>query len=217
MRKTILFDLDGTLTDPGLGITSSILYALEKMGRPLPPREDLYPFIGPPLVESFMKYCAMTQAEAEEALRLYREYFSVTGLFENTVYDGIPALLDSLREKGFRLCLATSKPEIYARRIVERFDLARRLDFVGGAELSGARTDKASVIAYVLAETGLSPDECIMVGDRLHDAEGAAACGIPCIGVTWGYGDEAELRGAGAAHTADSPDGLFRLITEGAV
>ena len=217
MRNAILFDLDGTLTDPGLGITSSILYALEKMGRPLPPRESLYPFIGPPLVESFMKYCAMSEAEAQEALRLYREYFSVTGLFENSVYDGIPALLDGLRERGFRLYLATSKPEIYARRIAERFDLARRLIFMGGAELSGERTAKADVIAYVMREAGLTPGECIMVGDRRHDAEGAAAHGIPCIGVLWGYGDEAELRAAGAAHIAADPDGLFRLITDGAV
>lgn len=212
MLTTVLFDLDGTLTDPGLGITNSILYALDKMGFPKPPREDLYPFIGPPLTESFQKYCGMTAEQAEEALRVYREYFSVTGLFENSVYDGIPEMLDSLRKAGLRLCLATSKPEVYARRIVERFDLARCLDFVGGATLTGERNAKADVIAYVLAETGTPAGQTVMVGDRRHDAEGAAAHGIPCIGVLWGYGDETELRAAGAAQIASDPGELARLI-----
>ncbi|MBE6561901.1 MAG: HAD family hydrolase [Ruminococcaceae bacterium] len=212
MPTTILFDLDGTLTDPGLGITNSILYALGKMGFPKPPRENLYPFIGPPLTESFQKYCGMTAAQAEEALRLYREYFSVTGLFENSVYDGIPEMLASLRNAELRLCLATSKPEIYARRIVERFDLAPYLDFVGGATLSGERNAKADVIAYVLNETGTAADQTIMVGDRRHDVEGAAVHRIPAIGVLWGYGDETELRTAGAAQIASDPGELARLI-----
>jgi len=212
MPTTILFDLDGTLTDPGLGITNSILYALGKMGFPKPPRENLYPFIGPPLTESFQKYCGMTAAQAEEALRLYREYFSVTGLFENSVYDGIPEMLASLRNAELRLCLATSKPEIYARRIVERFDLAPYLDFVGGATLSGERNAKADVIAYVLNETGTAADQTIMVGDRRHDVEGAAVHRSPAIGVLWGYGDETELRTAGAAQIASDPGELARLI-----
>lgn len=212
MPTTILFDLDGTLTDPGLGITNSILYALDKMSFPKPPRENLYPFIGPPLTESFQKYCGMTAAQAEEALRLYREYFSVTGLFENSVYDGIPEMLASLRKAELRLCLATSKPEIYARRIVERFDLAPYLDFVGGATLSGERNAKADVIAYVLNETGTAADQTIMVGDRRHDVEGAAVHRIPAIGVLWGYGDETELRTAGAAQIASDPGELARLI-----
>jgi len=212
MPTTILFDLDGTLTDPGLGITNSILYALGKMGFPKPPRENLYPFIGPPLTESFQKYCGMTAAQAEEALRLYREYFSVTGLFENSVYDGIPEMLASLRNAELRLCLATSKPEIYARRIVERFDLAPYLDFVGGATLSGERNAKADVIAYVLNETGTAADQTIMVGDRRHDVEGAAVHRLPAIGVLWGYGDETELRTAGAAQIASDPGELARLI-----
>ena len=212
MPTTILFDLDGTLTDPGLGITNSILYALGKMGFPKPPRENLYPFIGPPLTESFQKYCGMTAAQAEEALRLYREYFSVTGLFENSVYDGIPEMLASLRNAELRLCLATSKPEVYARRIVERFDLVPYLDFVGGATLSGERNAKADVIAYVLNETGTAADQTIMVGDRRHDVEGAAVHRIPAIGVLWGYGDETELRTAGAAQIASDPGELARLI-----
>ena len=212
MPTTILFDLDGTLTDPGLGITNSILYALGKMNFPKPPRENLYPFIGPPLTESFQKYCGMTAAQAEEALRFYREYFSVTGLFENSVYDGIPEMLASLRNAELRLCLATSKPEIYARRIVERFDLAPYLDFVGGAALSGERNAKADVIAYVLNETGTAADQTIMVGDRRHDVEGAAVHRIPAIGVLWGYGDETELRTAGAAQIASDPGELARLI-----
>ena len=136
---TVFFDLDGTLTDPAEGITNSILYALGKMGFPLPPREELYAFIGPPLTESFCRFCGMSAAQAAEALRLYREYFSVTGLYENVVYDGIPAMLDDLRAAGLRLCLATSKPEIYARKITDRFDLTRRLDFVGGATLTAER------------------------------------------------------------------------------
>jgi len=212
MKKILLFDLDGTLTDPALGITNSILYALEKMGFPRPPRAELYPFIGPPLVESFQKYCSMTAAEAEHALAVYREYFSVTGLFENEVYEGIPAALANLRAAGFSLCLATSKPEKFARQIMDHFDLAKYFDFIGGADIEGARGAKADVIGYVLAAVGAHAADALMIGDRMHDAEGAAAHGIPTVGVTWGYGSEEELRRAGAIRLARTPAEMVTIV-----
>ena len=194
--STILFDLDGTLTDPGLGITNSILYALDKMNIPQPPREDLYEFIGPPLKEMLMMRFNLSDAQGEEALRCYREYFSVDGLFENKVYAGIPELLHALRAAGKKLILATSKPETFTLRILERFDLARYFDFVAGSTLDGSRVHKDDVIAYALKSCGFS-GETAMVGDRKYDVEGAKAHNLPCIGVTYGYGSRAELEAAG--------------------
>lgn len=214
-RHTFLFDLDGTLTDPGLGITNSILYALGKMEAPIPKREALYPFIGPPLLDSFRKYCGMSEADAARALSLYREYFSVQGLFENEVYPGIPAMLARLADAGARLCVATSKPEPFARRILDHFDLAKFFSFSGGSGLDGARGKKSDVIAYVLAETGASSPDAVMIGDRLHDVEGAAACGLPAVGVLWGYGSRRELTDAGAAAVAATTDELEEILIHG--
>ncbi|MBQ8333763.1 MAG: HAD family hydrolase [Clostridia bacterium] len=203
MRDIILFDLDGTLTDPALGITNSILHALSKMGRELPSRESLYRFIGPPLVPAFQEFLGMTEEEAQRALVLYREYFSVTGLFENTVYGGIADALEKLKHAGCTLVLATSKPEQFAVRILGHFDLAQYFTLICGASMDEKRNTKDAVIGYALEKLG-QPDKSrvIMVGDRHHDVEGAAKFGIPTVGVLWGYGSRDELTDAGAAWLA---------------
>lgn len=210
MYTTVLFDLDGTLTDPGIGITNSVMYALRKYGIDVPPsdRASLYPFIGPPLTESFSKYFGFSSEQAVEAVAYYREYFGVTGIFENTVYEGIPELLEGLRAAGKRILLATSKPEVYAVEILRHFGLLRYFDFAAGSTLDGSRLKKADVIRYALASCGIGEDEkphLLMVGDREHDVLGARAVGIDAVGVTFGYGSRAELEAAGAAYIADTP------------
>lgn len=210
--KYIFFDLDGTLTDPFLGITNSVIYALEKMGYPHGENSEYRLFIGPPLRESFKLKCGMTADEAERALALYREYFSPIGIFENRVYDGITELLKKLKNDGYTVVLATSKPEVYAKRILEKFDLMKYLSGVFGAELDGTRDRKDEVIAYALASLGASPDDVIMVGDRIHDVLGAAAHGIKTVGVLYGYGSREELTAAGAVSFAVDPSDLYNCI-----
>ena len=208
----ILFDLDGTLTDPGLGIKNSIRYALDKRGLSSLPEEVLDCFIGPPLVDSFEQYCHVSRQEAEVLLRTYREYFSVTGLFENRVYDGIPQLLERLSDKGYRLCLTTSKPEIFATQILEHFDLSRYFTYIGGSTMDGSRVEKEDVIAYVMERLELSPEDTVMVGDRIYDVRGGAACGLATVGVLYGYGDAGEL--SGADWLVETPAQLERLFAE---
>ncbi len=201
--KNYLFDLDGTLTDPGLGITNSILYALKKFGLPLLPREELYCFIGPPLIDSFIKHNGASPEEARVLLAYYREYFSTQGLFENTVYDGIPQVLSTLKERGMRLYVATSKPEQFAKQILEHFDLAKYFIFIGGSTMEETRTKKDEVIQYVLDTNNLNPAETLMIGDRIYDIEGAHTCGLSAAGLTYGYGSKEEL--ASADYLFDTP------------
>lgn len=214
-KNVILFDLDGTLTDPGLGITNSVIHALARMGMEAPPREELYSFIGPPLIDSFRDRFSLTQEEAVRAMHLYREYFAETGIFENEVYDGIPALLEHLQKAGKRLILATSKPEPFARRIMEHFSLSPYFDFIGGSDMEQVRGTKAAVIEYVLQETGCHPAHCIMIGDRHHDVAGAKTHNIGTIGVLWGYGSEKELTQAGAIALAATPQHLEEILLYG--
>ena len=204
-----LFDLDGTLTDPGLGIKNSIRYALTKFGLPTLSEEILDTFIGPPLLDSFALHCGVSGEDACRLVNLYREYFSEKGLFENTVYDGIPEVLSALQKRGATLCLATSKPEEYAKRILEHFDLSRYFTFVGGSTMDEKRTAKAEVIAYVLQSTGLRAEDCFMVGDRRYDIEGGRACGLTTVGVLFGYGDREELKAAD--HLVETPSALLLL------
>lgn len=212
MFEYALFDLDGTLTDPALGITNSIMYALDKMGREIPPRESLYSFIGPPLVQSFQSL-DMTKDEAENALRIYREYFGVKGLFENKVYDGIPEALDKLSKDGVKLILATSKPEVYAAQILEHFSLDRYFTSICGASMDEKRVDKADVIEYTLDKNGVSDkSKVIMIGDRLHDIIGAKKNDLKSVGVLWGYGSREEFHNAGADYIADSIDDMVKII-----
>lgn len=195
----IFFDLDGTLTDPGAGITNSVAYALERWGIRVDDRRTLYPFIGPPLVDSFARFYGFSPADARAAVDVYREYFVEKGIFENELYPGIPALLERLRAAGRTLVMATSKPEPFALRIAEHFGIAGFFDCIAGAALDETRTHKWEVIAYALERLGgPAPGSVLMVGDREHDVQGAARCGIQTLGVLYGYGSREELIGAGA-------------------
>lgn len=213
--NVVLFDLDGTLTDPAEGITKSVRHALNAFGIEVPDLRELNRFIGPPLADSFRDFYGMNPAQCREAIRVMREYFSERGIFENRPYDGIRELLERLRGEGMRLMVATSKPTVFARRILDHFDLARFFEFTGGAELSGERQAKCEVIRYVLEQTGLRPsEEIVMVGDRRHDVEGAHAAGLGCIGVLYGYGDREELERAGAERVVADLGELERAIRE---
>ncbi len=213
MIKYILFDLDGTLTNSTLGITNSIMHALSRMGREIPPRESLYRYIGPPLAYSFQDL-GMTEAEAKTAITLYREHYAVDGIYENEVYSGIPEALEQLKNSGYTLLTATSKPEKFAKMIIEHFSLDKYFKSVCGATMDEKRVKKADVIRYAMESNGISPEETVMVGDRLHDVEGAKECGLKSIGVLWGFGSMDELTEAGADKIAETPDELLSVIRE---
>ena len=218
MAQYILFDLDGTLTDPGPGITNCVAYALEKFGIHPAGREELYPYIGPPLVPSFQEFHGLTADQAEQALGYYRERFSVTGLYENAVYPGIPALLAALREQGRTLIVATSKPEEFTNRILEHFGLAEYFAFVAGNTLEEKRPTKEAVIAYAREHfPDISGENAVMAGDRRFDVEGAHACGLPAVGVLYGYGSAAELTAAGADALATDVTALSHFLMAGEV
>lgn len=197
--QTIYFDLDGTLTDPKPGITGSIQYALKKLGQPIPSQDELTWCIGPPLHAS-LKRLVGTDELADQALLLYRERFSEVGLFENTPYQGIHDTLASLAATTPRMFVATSKPAVYATRIVDHFGLKPYFERVFGSELDGTRVDKRDLLRYALDEARVDPASAIMIGDRSHDVVGARTNGMTAIGVLYGYGSEAELRDAGAHH-----------------
>ena len=213
MYEFVLFDLDGTLTDPALGITNSLIYGLKKWGIEPPEREKLYKFIGPPLAEAISEEFSLTLAQAEEVVEYYREYFSVKGLFENTLYDGIKPLLAELKERGCRLALATSKPLVFAEKILRHFEIYDYFEVVAGATLDGKVVHKNDVIKEALSLLGTeSVEDVIMVGDRRFDVEGAASVGIGCIGVGYGYGSEEELRSAGAVLFAPDVAALREIL-----
>ena len=216
MYNTVLFDLDGTLTDPGVGITNSVMYALQKFGITVTDRRELYCFIGPPLTDSFQKYYGFTEEESITALKLYREYFSVTGLYENEIYSGTVKMLETLKTAGKKLVLATSKPEKYAVQILRHFGIDKYFDFVAGATMDETRNKKADVIAWAIERCKINDlDETVMVGDRHQDINGAAQNGIDSIGVLYGYGDTDELSGAGATYIAESTEEVVKIILRG--
>jgi phosphoglycolate phosphatase len=196
---TIFFDLDGTLTDPKPGITRSIQYALERLSLAVPSEDELTWCIGPPLHASLKKLTG-TDALADQALLLYRERFSDVGLFENEAYAGIIDTLTTIAATNQRMFVATSKPAVYATRIVEHFGLKPHFERVFGSELDGTRVDKRDLLRYALDETRIDASSAIMIGDRSHDVVGARTNGMTAIGVLYGYGSEAELRDAGAHH-----------------
>ena len=215
MFDTILFDLDGTLTDSGLGITKAVQYALGQMGYEVPPRESLFTFIGPPLHKSFQRQYGMDEATAVEAVRQFRVYYNqMGGILENEVYAGVRELLRDLKQAGKRLMIATSKPQAAAELVMHHFGLDEFVpEIVGGTD--DTRNTKGKVIAYTLREFGVDPATAIMVGDREHDIHGAAENGIPAIGITWGYGDRAELETAGAIAVFDTPEETVQYILRG--
>ena len=195
MIKNILIDLDGTLTDPKVGITTSARYGLAKVGHQIADSENIDWIIGPPLKASLAKILNVDVDDdlAEQALLGYRERFSVTGLFENHLFDDVPTTLQELKKQGYKLFLATAKPEIYARQILQHFNLLHYFEYPYGSELTGERTNKGELIRYILEKENLNPTECLMVGDREHDIFGARQNGIETIAVEYGYGSQAEL------------------------
>ncbi|MGZ3650100.1 MAG: HAD-IA family hydrolase [Bdellovibrionota bacterium] len=197
----LLWDLDGTLTDPQDGIIRCIQFALEQCGLPVPAHEELLWTIGPPLHESFAKLAPETDPAALVAK--YRERFGPTGLFENSVFWGIPDLLSKLG--GFRHFLATSKPHVFASQILDHFKLTPHFTRIYGSELDGTRSDKGELIAYLLAQEALTPANALMIGDRRHDIAGAKKNGLAALGVLWGYGSREELQGAGANLLFETP------------
>ncbi len=214
----ILLDLDGTLTDSAPGIVNCVRYALDDMGIPHPDDETLRTFLGPPLADTFGRHFGMTDAQIEQAIAKYRERYHDVGLFENSVYDGVPELLRHMSDAGLTLAVATSKPTYSATRILEHFDLAGHFAFIGGSDLAGLRHDKASVVSHTLDELRgrdrlADGSAVVMIGDREHDVHGARAHGIGTIGVLWGYGTEEELLTAGALTVVESPDALARLLS----
>ena len=207
--NTILFDLDGTLTDPAEGITGGVAHALDYFGNTYESRKSLEVFIGPPLREQFMEYCNVDREKGEEYVAKYREYYAVQGIYENKVYKGIEEMLKKLKKAGKKIVLATSKPEKFALIILEHFGLMEYFDFVAGALMSNTRTKKDEVIAYALENIGeYDVSTTIMVGDRLHDVEGASMFGIDTVGVTFGYGSYDELSTAGAKIIVDTVEEL---------
>ena len=212
----ILFDLDGTLTDSGPGILNCLEYALQDQGIPVPEREEMRKLLGPPLVVTFCDVFGMNEEQASQAIDKYRERYHDVGLFENSVYDGVPELLAELQGAGLRLATATSKPEYSATRILQHFELDQYFDFIGAAALDGSRDSKNLVIAHTLQNTNTHPTShnIIMIGDRHHDVHGAKEHGIDTIGVLWGYGDRDELDEAGAINIAKNPVELRDLLLD---
>lgn len=213
MLKYCFFDLDGTITDPKIGITSSVAYALEKYGITVEDKEQLTAFIGPPLHESFCKYFGFSHMAAYDAVDKYREYYKTQGIFENYLYDGMDDLLKSLQEAGMQIIMATSKPEIFARQIAEYFHIDSYFTCITGSELDGSRVAKDEVIACAMERIGKKDAvNTIMIGDRMHDIIGAKKNGMQSVGVLYGYGSRAELEDAGADYIVGSIEELKKFL-----
>jgi phosphoglycolate phosphatase len=212
-QAAVLFDLDGTLTDPFVGISRSLQYALERLGYPVPDAEAMRTYIGPPLQVTLPKLLASDDAAlAVEALRIYRERYADIGKFENTIIPGIAEAVSALAASGYFLAVATSKLETYSREIVAHFGLAPFFGEIHGSQLDGSRADKAELIRHIVMTEGIDPARSVMIGDRMHDVVGAAKNGMKAIGVLWGFGDRAELEAAGAAAIAETPAELAALV-----
>lgn len=212
--STILFDLDGTLTDSSQGIISSIIYALEKFDINDYDMSLLKKFLGPPLHESFEKFMGFDKEKSLQAVKFYREYFSSKGLLENEVYAGVNDLLQNLKENGKTLVVATSKPQPFTDKIMEHFDLAKYFDFIAGSNMDTTRSKKAEVIEYALSECNIKDkSKVVMIGDRAEDMIGAQSVGIDSIGVEYGYGSFDELKNAGATYIAETVDELEDLLS----
>ena len=210
MQKTILFDLDGTLTDSGEGIINCAILALEHFGLPVPSREEMRVFVGPPLHETFVRF-GVPKDKAEEAVAVYRSRYIPIGKYENTPYPGIRELLETLKAEGHKLYVATSKPEQMSVDILQHFDLAKYFDQICGATMDTSRTNKEAVIAYLLEQNGRA-DNMVMVGDTKFDVIGAKAHGIPTVGGSWGYGEVGDMVDAGAVAIADTAGELLELL-----
>lgn len=211
MYKAILFDLDGTLTESGEGITKCVQYALEKLGKPEENLKKLEVFIGPPLMEQFMKYAGLDEETAVKAVKYYRERYSNVGIFENKPYPGVENMLQELKRKKYILAVASSKPEDYVKQILDHFHLTEYFDEIVGSEMNGARTNKTEVIEEALERIGMKKhrEQVVMVGDKEHDVLGAREAGLYCVAVSYGYGTTEELKEADPLQTVASADELL--------
>lgn len=208
----ILFDLDGTLTDPGEGIRNSVAYAINKMGLPEQTKEERNRFIGPPLQEGFRCWCGLNEEMVNRAVAYYREYYQQKGMLENILYQGVEHMLRILKEQGRELIVATSKPEIYAKQILDYFHISSFFSCIAGGSLDGSRCTKSEVIRYALKKCQIRERSCaVMVGDRKHDILGARSEGLDSIGVLYGYGTEEELIQAGATMLAKDREEIVRI------
>ena len=209
-QKSIFFDLDGTLTDSGEGIIKCAILALEYFHLPVPSWEEMRVFVGPPLRDTFIRF-GVPEDQTEKAIEVYRSRYTDIGIFENHPYPGIARMLESLRDHGHRLFVATSKPEEMAVRVLDKYDLSQFFEVICGASMDGSRDEKSAVIAYLKARVG-DTAETVMVGDTVYDVIGAAAHAIPTVGVSWGYGKAADMLSAGAACIVDTPEELIEKI-----
>jgi len=209
--RHILFDLDGTITDSAPGITNAIIYARKKWGMEPGTNADFYKFIGPPMPKSFEEFWGFSHEDAVRFLADYREYFGTKGLFENSVYPGVMELLEALKAAGARLYICTTKPTGFSEQIADRFGFRPFFEMVSGSDLHRDNT-KYDVIERARASCGIDMRSAVMIGDRAHDVEGAHEHGIPCIGVTWGFGSREELEEAGAEYITDTPEALRALL-----
>lgn len=213
--RHLLFDLDGTLTDPAEGITKCIAYALDHFGIETPDLHGLRSWIGPPIKQSLMEIHLFDEAKADIGVTKYRERFSDIGLYENEIFDGIPELLASAKQKGYQIYLATSKPTIFAERILQHFNIDQYFDFVGGSALDDSRPTKAHVIRHVIENTGLKdPENALMIGDRKHDIIGGQSCRMDTTGVLYGYGTKEELESFGATYIVESIAKLSEFLLD---
>ncbi|WP_294155181.1 HAD family hydrolase [uncultured Clostridium sp.] len=209
----ILFDLDGTLTDSGEGITKAVQYALNYFGIDVKDLNELRRFVGPPLRDSYKNFYDFDDEKAELGITKFREYYTDKGIYENKVYDGIEETLKVLKDNGKKLIIATSKPEVHAKTVLDYFDLAKYFDFIGGADLEETRVKKSDVIKYSMDNAGIEDiSKVIMVGDREHDIIGAKANNIKSIGVLYGYGDVVELTQARAEYVVEKPQDIIDIV-----
>lgn len=211
--NTLLFDLDGTLTDSGEGITNSVSYALKKLGIQEDDPAQLIKYVGPPLIDSFVQFAGLSEDKARKAISYYREYFSEKGIFENKVYEGIPELLKALKEQGKNLVVATSKPTVFSERILKHFDLEQCFSLIVGSNLDGTRMKKAEIIQYIIAALPQADKgDMLMIGDRKYDCIGARECGIDCAAVLYGFGTLEELEAEKPAYIVEKVTDLRRLF-----
>ena len=211
--RELFFDLDGTLSDSAEGILNSVIYALERLGLEPPARESLFRYIGPPLIRSFSEEPGVLPEQVGRAVELYRENYTVRGIYECSAYDGVREALHALRAEGYRLTLATCKPWTLAERVLEHLGFRDCFDFVSGPEMDGTRNEKHEVIAYAMKKLSIKdPSEILMIGDRRDDVLGAKRCGIDCVGVLWGFGSVDELTKAGAIETLKTPAELLDFL-----
>ncbi len=214
MYDHIFFDLDGTVTESAEGILNSVAYALEKLGCPVEDKNELRCFIGPPLSDSFREFCGFDEEKIKLGVQYYREYYPEKGIFENKLYDGIEELLKKLSQTDKKIILATSKPEVFAVRILEHFNVSQYFDLIAGSTMDGTRNSKTDVLRYAIEESGVTDiGKAIMIGDRKHDVIGAHDVGMKCAYVLFGYGDRDEAEKFGADHIIKDVDELEAFLS----